>query len=152
MMKNLAFALQDYILGIQHVGHVVSDLHAAVADFEALYGIDVNTVRWEPPAGVDSPSRFAFVTVAGTEFELIEAREPQMRAQIEKYPSGGAGINHIAWRVKELDTVMAMLAEQGVKPGHVTPGGPVRFGSKALVYLDPATTGGALVELIEIFE
>jgi hypothetical protein len=75
-----------------------------------------------------------------------------MRAQIEKYPSGGAGINHIAWRVKALDTVMTMLAAQGIKPGHVTPGGPVRFGSKALVYLDPATTGGALVELIEIFE
>jgi len=151
-MKNLASTLQHYIVGIQHVGHVVGDLDKTVADFEALYGIDVNDVRWEPPAGVDSPSRFAFVTVAGTEFELIEARDPQMRAQIEKYPSGGAGINHIAWRVRELDVVMAMLAEKGIFPGHVTPRGPVRFGSKALVYLDPATTGGMLVELIEIFE
>lgn len=151
-MKNLASTLQHYIVGIQHIGHVVSDLDKAVADFAALYGIDVNEVRWEPSAGVDSPSRFAFVTVADTEFELIEARDPQMRAQMEKYPSGGAGINHIAWRVKELDTVMAMLAVQGVFPGHVTPGGPVRFSSKALVYLDPATTGGALIELIEVFE
>ena len=151
-MKNLATSLQHYIVGIQHIGHVVSDLDKAVADFDALYGIDPDTVRWEPPVGVDSPSRFAFVTVAGTEFELIEARDPQMRAQIEKYPSGGAGINHIAWRVRELNAVMTMLAEQGVRPGHVTPGGPVRFGSKALVYLDPATTGGMLVELIEIFE
>lgn len=151
-MKNLASTLQQYIVGIQHVGHVVDDLASAVAGFEALYGIDVNEVRWEPPAGVASPSRFAFVTVADTEFELIEVRDSKMREQIGKYPSGGAGINHIAWRVRGLDAVMAMLAEQGVRPGHVTPDGPVRFGNKEMVYLAPETTGGMLVELIEIFE
>jgi catechol 2,3-dioxygenase-like lactoylglutathione lyase family enzyme len=150
-MINIAATLEHYIIGLQHIGHVVSDLDVAVANFERVYGIDRADVRWEPAAGVDSPSRFAFVTVAGTEFELIEASDPGLRAVIEKYPSGGAGINHVAWRVENLEALMGVLAEKGIVPGHVTPNGPVRFGHKALVYLDPDTTGGVLIELIEVF-
>lgn len=109
-------------------------------------------MRLEPEAGVDSPSRFAFFSVAGTEFELIEACDPDLKALIETYPSGAGGINHTAWRVRELDKVMSLLADKGIVPGHVTPAGPVTFGNKTLVYLDPKTTGGHLIELIEIAE
>ncbi len=64
-------------------------------------------------------------------------------------PSGGAGINHVAWRVDDIDAAVALLAERGVRPGHVTPGGVMTIGPKKMVYLDPATTGGLVIELIE---
>ncbi|WP_372865482.1 VOC family protein [Spongiibacter sp.] len=148
----MSATLQQYLLGIQHVGHVVSDLDEAVANFSRVYGSDPEGVRWEPPAGVSSPSRFAFVRVGDTEFELIEATDPQLREVIERYPSGLGGLNHIAWRVSDMTAAMALLADQGIVPGHVTPDGPVSFGNKKLVYLDPSTTGGLLLELIEISE
>ena len=64
-------------------------------------------------------------------------------------PSGGAGINHVAWRVKDIDEAVACLAVEGIFPGHVTPDGVVRIGEKKMVYLDPDTTGGLVIELIE---
>ena len=64
-------------------------------------------------------------------------------------PSGGAGINHVAWRVRDIEGAVARLAGQGIYPGHVTPGGIVAIGAKKMVYLDPATTGGLVIELIQ---
>ncbi len=151
IVEKVAATLQQYLLGIQHIGHVVSDLDEALATFARVYGVDISAARREPPAGVDSPSRFAFVKVGDTEFELIEACDPELRARIEQFPSGSGGLNHIAWRVSDLNAALALLAAQGIVPGHVTPDGPVMFANKALVYLDPATTGGILIELIEIF-
>lgn len=150
-MENISKVLRDHLLGLQHIGHVVADLNAAVAEFLRVYGVDPDTVRWEPPPGVETDSRFAFVSVAGCEFELIEPVSEKMRKTLLAKPSGSAGINHVAWRVQDMDGALEILASQGVYPGHVTPAGPVRFGNKALVYLDPATTGDMLIELVEVF-
>ncbi len=140
-------ALKDYIIGLQHVGHVVADLEAAVDGFRKLYGAD--DVRYVPEkADVSTPTRFAFVTVGDVEFEIIQPVSEESRAMLLATPSGGAGINHVAWRVTDLDACLAVLADQGIGPGHVTPDGPVQYGEKRLVYLDPAACGGLLVELI----
>jgi methylmalonyl-CoA/ethylmalonyl-CoA epimerase len=64
-------------------------------------------------------------------------------------PSGGAGINHVAWRVDDIDDAVALLARHEIYPGHVTPNGVIAIGQKKMVYLDPATTGGLIIELIE---
>ena len=64
-------------------------------------------------------------------------------------PSGGAGINHLAWRVDDIDAAMDILAERGVQAGHVTPDGVITIGQRKMVYLDPETTGGQVIELIQ---
>ena len=64
-------------------------------------------------------------------------------------PSGGAGINHVAWQVDDIEAAVAHLEAAGIYPGHVTPDGIVAIGDKKMVYLDPATTGGLVLELIE---
>jgi len=103
----------------------------------------------EPEAG-DAPTLFAFVTVGDTEFELIQPVAEDFRIQLFGSPSGGAGINHVAWRVSDIDACMQLLAARGIGPGHVTPDGVVSFADRRLVYLDPGDTGGLLIELIEI--
>ena len=102
-----------------------------------------------PEPGEETPTRFAFFTVGDLEFELIEPRSPEFRQKLLSMPSGGAGINHVAWRVKDIESAVARLAEEGIEPGHVTPQGIVEIGDKKMVYLDPETTGGLVIELIE---
>jgi methylmalonyl-CoA/ethylmalonyl-CoA epimerase len=151
---SIQHTLKDYILGLIHIGHLVDDLDAAVASFKKVYGVTDDDIRLEPPTGVIPPggimTRFAFINVNGTEFELIEPVSDYFKDILGKSPCGGAGINHVAWRVRDIDQCMSVLAAQGIKPGHVTPGGVVQFGPKKLVYLDPNTTDGILIELIEL--
>lgn len=143
--------LSSYIVGLQHVGHIVADLDASVAAFRRLYGLDEAAIRREPATDDGSAATlFAFVRVGDTEFELIEARSPEFRKQLGASPVGGAGINHVAWRVSDIAACVALLAEQGIRPGHVTPDGVVEFGDRKLVYLEPSDTEGLLVELLEL--
>jgi methylmalonyl-CoA/ethylmalonyl-CoA epimerase len=146
-IKNLA----DQIIGLQHIGHIVDDLDTSVDAFRRLYGLDDSAVRRVPAIADGSEATlFAFVTVGDTEFELIEPRSPEARAQLGTSPRGGAGINHVAWRVRDIDACVDRLAALGIGPGHVTPGGVVDTGRSKIVYLDPADTDGLLVELVEI--
>lgn len=144
-------ALADQILGLQHIGHVVRDLDASVAGFCRIYGLDSAAVRYVPDVvDKDTPTRFAFLTVGDTEFEIIEPVSEEFREILHGSESGGAGINHVAWRVRELDECLRVLAANGIGPGYVTPDGPLAFSNRRLVYLDPSACDGMLVELIEI--
>ncbi len=149
--------LKDHILGVAHVGFVVPDLQAAVANAMRVYGLSSDDVTYVPAAGDEMPgvevlTRFAFYSVGDLEFELIEPSSEYFRQLLLGMPSGGAGINHVAWRVDDIDAAVALLAGYDIYPGHVTPDGVVAIGPKKMVYLDPATTGGLVIELIEFVE
>lgn len=142
--------LQHCLLGLQHLGFVVPDLEQALADWQQLYGL--TEAQFRRPAGVpaDAPVRFAFIEIAGQEFELMQPVAEPYLSLLNGLKSGEGGINHLAWRVRDLAEAQQLLQQQGVRPGYVTPDGPVCFGRKKMLYLDPATTGGQLIELIEM--
>jgi len=147
MLKS---SLNDYIIGLRHIGHVVDDLDTAVAAFVRLYGIAPASIRFIPEVvDDDTPARFAFITVGDTEFELIQPISDDTRNVLEAGPSGSAGINHVAWQVSDLDACLNILDRQGIHPGHATPNGPVDYGGRRFVYLNPDSCDGLLVELIE---
>lgn len=148
-MADIHEVLGDYILGPAHIGFVVTDLDAAVSDAQRLYGFSPSSVRYEPAPGVVAPTRFAFFQVGGIEFEYIQPCSEEFTRQLFSSASGGGGINHVAWRVSDIDAAVEALAEQGITPGYVTPGGIIAIGSKKMVYLDPDSTSGLLVELIQ---
>ena len=141
--------LKDTIEAAAHVGFVVPDLEAAVANACRVYGLRDADITYVPDAGEPAATRFAFFSVGGLEFELIEPCSAEFKDLLLGMPSGGAGINHVAWRVRDIEGAVALLAGQGIYPGHVTPGGIVAIGAKKMVYLDPATTGGLVIELIQ---
>ena len=141
--------LKDYIQAAAHVGFVVPDLEVAVANACRVYGLRDEDITYVPAAGEPAATRFAFFSVGGLEFELIEPCSAEFKDLLLEMPSGGAGINHVAWRVRDIEGAVALLAGQGIYPGHVTPGGIVAIGAKKMVYLDPATTGGLVIELIQ---
>ena len=143
--------LKDYILGLQHIGHIVDDLEASIDAFRKLYGLEDAAIRRVPeePDGTEA-TLFAFVTIGDTEFEIIQPQSHEARADLMLSLCGGGGINHIAWRVSDIDAAVRVLGEQRVRPGHVTPDGVVDTGRSKMVYLNPADTDGLLVELVEI--
>jgi len=144
--------LADYIVGLQHIGHVVTDIEAAIDRFVRVYGVDRRTVRRLPddPEGADT--LFAFLTIAGTEFELIQPVSERFRDILLATASGGAGINHVGWRERNIDAYMRLLVDTGIGSGHVTRDGIVTFKHLRLIYLDAVATDGMLVELIEFVQ
>ncbi|MEX0828145.1 MAG: VOC family protein [Haliea sp.] len=155
LISALPDSLAEHIVGLAHVGHIVKDLSVAVANFKRVYGLTDAAITYVPPlnaAADDSevPTRFAFVDVKGTQFELIEPASSFFKDTLLNMPSGSAGINHVAFQVEDLAGVYASLQAQGIRAGHVTPQGIVDTGAKKMLYLDPETTGGLVIELIEI--
>jgi len=144
-------SLKNYIIGLQHIGHVVPDLGEAVASFQRLYGLGEDAVRRVPEQpDRQVPTLFAFVTIGDTEFELIQPQSDAARAQLFNCAVGGGGLNHVAWRVSDIGACVALLGQQGVGPGHVTPDGVVDTGRSKIVYLNPNDTDGLLIELVEL--
>ena len=151
-MNAVRSVLADHIEGVAHVGFVVEDLEAAVAEAVRVYGLDPAAVEYQPAPGEDAATRFAFFSVAGQTFEYIEPVAEVFRELLLGSASGAGGINHMAWTVRDLPGALALLADQGILPGHVTPDGMITMGQRRMVYLDPATTGGLLIELLETVE
>lgn len=136
------------IQGLQHIGHIVRDLRESIASFQRLYGVDDGCVQVFPDFDQPADSRFAFIQVGELEFELIEPVSDALKEQLFASPCAGGGLNHVAYKVDDVQAALEDLAPLGIKPGYVTPAGPVDTGRRWMVYLDPATTDGLLVELI----
>ena len=144
--------LSQHIKGLAHVGFVVTNLAKALTYAKVLYGVSDEDIRIVPPLNDDTAqTRFGFVRVAdGIEFEFIEPLSEGFKQQLLSIVSGPAGINHLAYWVQDIDAALSDLAVKNIRPGYVTPNGPVHTGRQRMVYLDPNTTGGALIELIEL--
>jgi len=149
--ENAAAALKDFIVGLRHVGHIVEDLAVSIADFRRIYGLSDDDIKVLPPFGQEAPARFGLLNVGGVEFELIEPISEEMKTTLNAVSSGAGGINHVAYVVSDIDAAMAVLEKQGIRPGHVTPGGVVDTGRTRIAYLNPADTSDLLIELVEVY-
>jgi methylmalonyl-CoA/ethylmalonyl-CoA epimerase len=148
-MADVHDILKDYIIEAAHIGFVVPDLELAINQAARVYGLSDNDISYQPEPGEEALTRFAFFSVGGLSFEYIQPCSDHFRQLLLAMPSGGGGINHIAWRVSDIDRVLEVLASRGIFPGHVTPDGVVVIGTKKMVYLDPVSTGGSVIELLE---
>jgi methylmalonyl-CoA/ethylmalonyl-CoA epimerase len=148
-MSSAQSVLQDFITGTAHVGFITDDLELALSQLERVYGLPRSSVTLVPEPGTETETRFAFFEIGGLAFEYIQPLTEQASAQLLNMPSGGGGINHIAWLVSDMDAALTALAAANVVPGHVTPDGPITIGPKRMVYLDPASCDGMVIELIQ---
>ncbi len=142
----MQLGIQDLIVGLRHVGHITTDLKATLGHFTRVYELTAEQIEVTPPFGQPCDTRFAFVRMCGAEFELIEPVSDYFREILLR---DRPGINHVAWTVRDLSAALARLAARGIRTGHVTPKGLVELPSIKLAYLNPADTGGMLIELVE---
>lgn len=148
-MPDIKATLQDYIVGLRHIGHIVTDLKTSVDTFKEIYGITDECIKIIPPYSETAQNRIAFIKIAETEFELIEPISEEYKRLLFSQPSGGGGINHICYDVKDIAGAVACLAEKNIRPGYITPDGIIKLNSHKMVYLNPADTFGHLIELME---
>lgn len=95
---------------IDHIGIAVKDLAAAVKFYEEVLGIKATATEVVEEQKV----RVAFLPAGDSEVELLESTSPDgpIARFIEK---NGEGIQHIAFRVGNIEEKLAELKDKGVR-------------------------------------
>lgn len=123
---------------LDHVTAIVGDVEAAASALERLLGEKpTSTVRLP---GMDIRS----FRIGDSE---IHVNAPTGPGPVEEhYRTRGAGYHHLAFRVDDLDETIVQLAARGFAllgtPIETAPG-------LREVFLDPAATGGLMIQLVE---
>ena len=127
---------------VDHIGIAVRNLDEAVETYRKMFGIE--------PAFVEVSDEFkvrvAFIPVGEVLVEFIEATDESSAVTqwIEKH---GESINHIAYRVENIDEKLKELKQRGVKLLHekAVPGG----GDSRIAVISPEGTNDIITELVE---
>jgi methylmalonyl-CoA epimerase len=130
------------VLKIDHIGIAVKNLENAATFWEGVLGLKITEVEEVASQKVKT----AFIPLGESEVELLSSTEPD--GPIAKFiEKKGEGIQHIAFRVDNIEAALATLKEQGVRLIDETPR-PGAGGAK-IAFLHPKATFGVLVELCE---
>jgi len=126
---------------VDHIGIAVKDLAEAMKFYEALGLKSAGTEVVE-----EQKVKVAFYPVGDSEVELLESTSPD--GPIAKYiEKNGPGIQHLAFRVDNIEKALAELKEKGVRLIDEKP----RYGAGGakIAFLHPKSTFGVLIELSE---
>jgi methylmalonyl-CoA/ethylmalonyl-CoA epimerase len=143
-MPSMTSDTSDLFTAIDHVGVAVPDLDAAIAFYEDTYGMRLVHQEVNEEQGV----REAMMAV-GDSGSCIQLLAPLTEeSTIARFlDRSGPGMQQLAYRVADLDSVSATLRERGLRllydePRRGTAGSRVNF-------IHPKDAGGVLVELVE---
>ena len=133
------------VTAVDHVGIAVPDLDAAIAWYEATFGLVATHSETNEEQGV----REAMLSAPGDSGAAIQLLAPvRSDSPIGRFlERSGPGIQQMAYRVEDIDEVSATLRDRGVRllyevPKNGTAGSRVNF-------IHPKDAGGVLVELVE---
>lgn len=130
------------ILKIDHIGIAAESMEASLAVFEGLLGLTLAGTE----TVLEQRVKTAFLPVGDSEVELLETTDPE--GPIGKYIGAkGQGVQHIAFRVENLDEALAELKAKGVRLIDESPRRGA--GGAKIAFIHPKATAGVLVELCE---
>lgn len=127
------------ILRIDHVGIAVKNLEEAKKFYESL-GLKVSDIE----EVAEQKVKVAFLPVEGSEVELLESTDPE--GPIAKFiEKRGEGMQHIAFRVDNIEAALEELKAKGVQLIDQKP----RYGAGGarIAFLHPKGTSGVLIEI-----
>ena len=130
------------VLKIDHLGIAVRSIDEAKKLFQDTLGL-----KFEGSETVEEQKvTTAFFPVGDSEVELLESTAPD--GPIAKYlEKRGEGIQHIAFRVENIEEALAELKEKGVR---LIDEAPRRgAGGAKIAFLHPKSTHGVLIEISE---
>ncbi len=127
---------------IDHLGIAVSTIDSGKKFWQDIMGLELKGTEEVSAQKVIT----GFMPVGESEVELLESTSPD--GPIAKYiEKKGAGLQHIAFRVENIDESLKELKTKGVKLIDETPRNGA--GGARIAFLHPKATGGILVELCE---
>lgn len=127
---------------IDHIGIAVSDLDEALKFYEDVLGIKCVSKEEVP----DQKVKVAFLPIGDTEVELLESTDKE--GPISRYiDKKGEGVQHIAYRVDDIEVAIRECKEKGIKMIDEEP----RYGAGGakIAFLHPKSTFGVLIELCQ---
>lgn len=130
------------VLKIDHIGVAVENLEKSLQIYSGLLGLESGGTE----EVAEQKVKVAFIPVGESEIELIESTSPD--GPIARFiASRGPGIQHIAFRVEDIEKALEELKAQGVRLIDEKP----RYGAGGarIAFLHPKETQGVLVELCE---
>jgi methylmalonyl-CoA/ethylmalonyl-CoA epimerase len=127
------------IIGLDHVGIVVEDPDAVSSAFERLLGV-------EPRRRADAEAHFEarVFELSGVEVEVLRFERPIEGVDPAVFHAG-PGVQHLAFRVEDVDEATQKLLTLGIEPLRGFPRAGVH--GKILFFRDPVT--GLLLELVQ---
>ncbi|MBS3899115.1 MAG: methylmalonyl-CoA epimerase [Dethiobacter sp.] len=130
------------ITKIDHIGIAVRSIEEAGKFYEALLGLKIEKTE----VVAEQKVKVAFLPVGDCKVELLESTEPD--GPVAKYIANkGEGVQHIAFRVENIEAALAALKEAGVRLIDELPRRGA--GGAKIAFLHPKETFGTLLELCE---
>jgi len=130
------------IVKIDHLGIAVNSIDDGKNFFSDILGLELEGTETVAEQKVTT----AFFPVGESEVELLESTAPD--GPVAKYiEKKGEGIQHIAFRVENIEEALSELKEKGVRLIDETP--RKGAGGAKIAFLHPKSTHGVLVELCE---
>ncbi|MDX2454505.1 methylmalonyl-CoA epimerase [Desulfosarcina sp.] len=130
------------ILKIDHLGIAVKSIDSGKDFWSGVLGLDFEGAETVAEQKVTT----AFFPVGESEVELLESTAPD--GPVAKYiEKRGQGIQHVAFRVENIDDALAELKEKGVQLIDQQP--RIGAGGAKIAFLHPKATNGVLVELCQ---
>lgn len=130
------------VLKIDHVGVAVENLEETLAIYTGILGLELHGIE----VVEDQRVKTAFLPVGEAEIELLASTDPE--GPIGKFiATKGQGVQHLAFRVADIEAALAELKAKGVRLIDEKP----RYGAGGarIAFLHPKATNGVLVELCE---
>jgi methylmalonyl-CoA/ethylmalonyl-CoA epimerase len=131
---------------VDHVGIAVADLDEAIEWYARIFGMHVRHEEVNDEMGVREAMLQVGDDASGAQIQLLAPLhfDTTIGRFLDRF---GPGIQQVAYRVENIDVVVATLQERGIRllyeaPRRGTAGARVNF-------IHPKDAGGVLVELIE---
>ena len=126
---------------LQEVVIAVEDMNKAVALYEDLFGLTFD-IEWAMP---NENMNVKAAKLGETMLQIVESTSPE--GVVAKFISNhGEGLNHIAFKIANLQEMIDKLKRKGVK---LIPEEPVVSPKGTYIFVHPKSAHGVLVELIE---
>jgi methylmalonyl-CoA/ethylmalonyl-CoA epimerase len=130
------------VLKIDHLGVAVNSISEGKNFWTQVLGLEFEGTETVGAQKVTT----AFLPVGESEVELLESTDPD--GPIAKFISKkGEGLQHIAFRVDNIENALKELKEKGIRLIDETP--RKGAGGALIAFLHPKATNGVLVELCE---
>ena len=125
---------------IDHIGIAVKNLDETLAFYRQVMGLEVSSSE------VFNGMKVAFLRIGDSELELLEDTTPD-GAIARHIAKRGEGIQHVAYRVADIEQALQEMRAKGVELIDERP----RLGARhaRIAFLHPKSTKGVLIEFVE---
>jgi methylmalonyl-CoA/ethylmalonyl-CoA epimerase len=127
---------------IDHIGIAVKNIDQAGKFYTEILGLKIQDIE----NVADQKVNVAFLPITDSEVELLESTEAD--GPVSKYiDARGEGVQHIAFRVENIEEALEELKSKGVRLIDQTPRNGA--GGAKIAFIHPKETNGVLVEICE---